>query len=148
MLEEPHHTEQQLVIAEKLAQAWKCEYDNMGPYSAFDVYLKRDKKIVALAEIRTRGNRTCHEFPTVMIDLDKWFVLMQAEIGLSMPGFFVVAFKDGIYYVRIGTLPVNQYKINYRGRARPQAKNDVSPVIEVPSGEFKRVCDSDDVFGG
>lgn len=72
---------------------------------------------------------------------------MQAEIALQMPGMYIVAFTDGIWYVRIGTLPVNQYKINFRGRKdRPQAMNDLSPAIEVPCSEFKKVCDSNEVF--
>jgi hypothetical protein len=147
VLEEPKHVARQNTVADRLAKAWRCEWGQMGPYSPFDVYLMRDKKIHALVEIRTRRDRTCHAFTTVLIDLDKWFSLMQGEIGLQMPCFYVVAFTDGIWFVRIGTLPVNAYKINYRGRTdRPQAANDLSPVIEVPSDQFQRVCDSDGVF--
>lgn len=146
-LERPVHVAREQEIAARLAAAWRCDWQQMGPYSPFDVYLLREKRIVAFAEIKTRGDRACHTFPTVMINLDKWFTLMQAEIGLSIAGLFVVAFSDGIWWVRIGTLPVNHYKICYRGRAdRPAVKNDVMPSVEVPSGEFKRLCASDGIF--
>jgi hypothetical protein len=107
----------------------------------------REARIAALAEIKTRGDRTCHGFSTVLINLNKWFSLMQGEIGLQLPCFYVVAFTDGIWTVRIGSLPVNTFKINYRGRSdRPQAVNDQAPVIEVPSAEFKFVCACDGIW--
>jgi len=146
-LEQPKHLARQRIVADRIAAEWKCAWGQMGPYSPFDVYLMRDKAIVSLVEIRTRRDRTCGAFPTVLIDLDKWFSLMQAEIGLHLPALYVVAFTDGIWWVRIGSLPVNEFKINYRGRTdRPEAANDLSPVIEVPSMTFRRLCSSDGVF--
>ncbi len=146
-LEEPRHLIRQKVVAERIARRFKCEWHEMGPYSPFDVYLIRDREIKALVEIKTREDRELNSFSSVMINLDKWFTLMQAEVGLGIAGLFVVAFTDGIWYVRIGQLPVRGFKIVYRGRTdRPDAKNDVMPAIEVPSNQFTRVCDSDGVF--
>ena len=147
ILEKPKHVARQTAVAEKLAQAWNAEYGSFGQYAPIDVYFMRNKNIVSMAEIRTRRDRECNTFGTVLIDLDKWFHLMQAEIGLAMPAMYVVTFTDGIWYVRIGTLAVNNFKIKYRGRTdRPEAPNDMSPVIEVPSSMFVRVCGSDGVF--
>jgi hypothetical protein len=119
----------------------------MGPYSPFDIYLRRDKTMTALVEIRTRRDRECGTFTTALLDMDKWFPLILAEIGLHLAGLYVVAFTDGIWYTRIGHLPVTEFKMTWRGREdRPEAKNDLSPVIEVPISYFKRICDSSGVF--
>jgi hypothetical protein len=147
MLETPRQTATQDAIANRLAAAWRCEWGRMGPYSPFDVYLMREKKIVALVEIRTRQNRQFATFPTVMLDLDKWFHLMQGEVVMQLAGVYVVAFPDGIWWLRIGTLPVNTFKVTFRGRTdRPEAPNDQSPVIEVPCASFHRLGSSDGVF--
>ncbi len=146
-LEEPKHLKRQEVVAQKLASVFGCEWGQMGPYSPFDVYLRKAKDMKAIVEIRTRRDRECNSFTTVLLDMDKWFSLMQAEIALGLAALYVVAFTDGIWYIRIGSLPVNEFKMKWRGRDdRPQAKNDLSPVIEVPSSYFKRICDSEGVF--
>ena len=147
MLNNPEYQKREVEVANKVAAAWSLQWGQMGPYSPFDVYLRKDKKIVAIAEIRTRRDRECHSYTTALLDLDKWFSLMQAEIALGLPGLYIVAFTDGIWWVRIGRLPVRDFKLEYRGRVdRPQAYNDLSPVIQVPTSYFKRVCDSDGVF--
>jgi len=146
-LEEPRHANREKVVADKIAAEWKCEWEQMGPYSPFDVYLRRGKDMLAIVEIRTRRDRECYSFPTVLLDMDKWFSLMQAEIGLGLRSLYVIAFTDGIWYVRIGRLPVREFVMSWRGRKdRPEAANDLSPVIEVPTSYFRRICDSDGVF--
>ena len=134
-------------IAEKVAAAWKCEAHRMGPYSPFDIYFIRDTRLCAFAEIRSRIDRELRTFPTVLIDLDKWFPLMQSEIYLKVPAFYIIAYSDGIFFLRLAEVDVSRYPITFKGRKdRPQAKNDLSPVIEIPSGLFKPICDSEGVF--
>jgi hypothetical protein len=139
--EEERDRRREAAVATLLAARWRCEWGQLGPYTPFDVYMMREKKIVSLVEIRTRTNRTRLEWSTVLLDLDKWFTLLQAEVGLGLPGIYAVAFQDGIGFVRIGTLPVNEYAISFQGpKNRPEAANDRCPVIEVPSKAFKMVC--------
>jgi hypothetical protein len=146
-LEQPKHLARQKVVADRLAAKWRCEWGQMGPYSPFDVYMLRERKVHALVEIRTRRDIAHDSHPYVLIDLDKWFHLMQCEIGLQLPGLYAVAFTDGIYYVRIGALPVNDYRLLYCGRKdRPEAANDMSPVVQVPNGQFRWVDTSEGVF--
>jgi hypothetical protein len=115
-LEEPKHQKREEIVANKIAAAWNCEWGQMGPYSPFDVYLRRGKNMTAIVEIRTRRDRELNSFSTALLDMDKWFSLMLAEIGLHLPALYVVAFTDGIYYVRIGHLPVRDFKMTWRGR--------------------------------
>jgi hypothetical protein len=148
-LEQPGDLSRQNAVADRLAAAWKCEWSRTGPYSPVDVYMMRGKQLVSVVEIRTRGNRERDTFDTVVINLNKWFHLLLAEIVLGLPGIIAFAFRDGIYYARIGKLPVSAYGLLVTGRTdRPDvhAPNDFAPGIHVPSGEFKRVCSSDGIF--
>jgi hypothetical protein len=154
------HSAWQDAVADKLAARWRCQWKGMGPYCPFDVYMMRDKKILSLVEIRTRRDKTHDAYPVVMLDLDKWYVLVGAELGFhkraarralrpgrKLAGIYVNAFSDGIWFVRIGDLPVNEFSVMYRGRTdRPESPNDRSPVIEIPVEHFRLACPSDGVF--
>ena len=146
-LENQTFVNRETVIAEKVAEKWNCSFQRMGPYSPFDIYFLRDNRLCSFAEIRSRRDRELNSFATVLVDLDKWFPLMEAEIYLKVPTFYIIAYTDGIYYVRLADIQVSKYPITYKGRTdRPQAKNDLSPVIEIPSNLFKKICDSEGVF--
>lgn len=130
--------------ARAFARSQRWAFGRFGPYSALDVYfLDEAQKLAALAEIKTRPDRTLRKFGTVLMNLNKWFALLQCEMGLGLPGFYIVGFADGLYSVRIGCLPVQEYSIEFRGRTdRPGVPNDQSPAIQVPVEAFTRIDDA------
>ena len=113
----------------------------MGPYSPFDRYLVKAGRLVAVAEIKTRTNRTLETFPTVYINLDKWVTLTVAEAALRVAGLFVIAFSDGIYWVRVGRVPLAQCEVGRRGRTdRKDVTDDVVPAVELPTSLFRNLA--------
>ena len=145
-LEEERHVKREMEVARLVAEKWKCTHNRIGGYSSFDIYFLREKTLVAVAEIKTR-HRLAGSFETVLLNIDKWFPLRQWETGLGIPSFYVVAFTDGIYFTRIGTLNVRDFKLTCRGREdRPGIQNDVRPVIEIPLNRFGYLCSSEGVF--
>lgn len=142
--EDPHSVERERRVAERVAKAWRCEWGRMGRFSPVDVYLMRERTILAFAEIKTRPVDLPK--PTVLLDMHKWFALMQVEIALNKLGFYVVAFLDGIFFVRIGTLPVHTCALVHTGRTDRHTSADQRPAIAVPTAAFTRLGDSTAIF--
>jgi hypothetical protein len=134
-------------VAQIAADYWGCEWDRLGPFAKYDVHLRRGLNVVAIAEIRTRNREGPMEYPTTLIDLDKWLVLIGAELSLNIPALYVQAYYSGVYYVRAGKIPAADLSCTYRGKVgRGAARNDASPVLELPSKWMRRIGDSDGVF--
>lgn len=142
--EDPSSVERECRVATKLAAAWRCDWGRLGQYSPVDVYLMRKSEILAFAEIKTRPVPLPR--PTVLLDIHKWFALIQVEVTLAKLAFYVVAFLDGIFFVRIGTLPVHTCALVHTGRTDRQTSADQRPAIAVPTAAFTRLCDSTGIF--
>ena len=138
-LETKSDQETERKVAEHMSVVWKCDYSSMGPYSPYDICFTRKGVLSAIAEIKDRTNRERDTYPTVCLNLDKWFTLIQCELFLGKPAFYIVQFKDGIYFLRIGEVEINQYKISYKGRVDRGEKNDQRLAVDIPSELFKAV---------
>jgi hypothetical protein len=132
-LETPADRKRENLVAAQVARAWNCEESAMGEYSPFDRFFKRGTSLLAIAEIKCRLNRAAGDFDTVFLNLDKWFSLMQAEIAFQLPSVYIIEFKDGIYWIRIGHTRISDCVLSVRGRKDRGKKNDVRPVIEIPT---------------
>ena len=132
------HKKHEAQVADWLAARRNYTWRSMGEFHPIDVYFLKDDIIHSLVEIRTRRNLWVRQERFVLMDLDKWFSLMQAEIALHLPSFYVVAARDGVWYVRVGALEVQDFRIVLRGRRdRPHMPNDVCPVLEIPAAKFQ-----------
>ncbi len=141
MLETPTNRQRETEITQALCAAWNCKSGSMGPYSPFDRYLHRDGRLTAIIEIKDRQNRRLDSYSTVYLDLGKYYTLMFAELNLRVPGLFVTSMQDGIWYVRVGSIPVAELPILVKGREDRQIDADIKPAIQIPIRFFKRVRD-------
>lgn len=146
-LETAQHIQAQDRVATLVAQKWGYTWNRLGGYSPYDVSFLNGIEIKAIAEIRTKRVEM-RERAVEMVDLDKWMSLFLVAIGMpQVEPHYIVACLDGIWHVPIRMLPVDAFRIKYRGRHdRPQAPNDASTVIQVPTGYFRLICDSNGVF--
>jgi hypothetical protein len=125
-------------IAEFVSSTWGCNFSRMGEYSPFDFYFHKNKLLKALVEIKVR-KRKLESFPTVFLNLDKFFTLFFSELSIGIAGLFIVKCDDGIFYVRVGNLPVRDYGYFIKGREDRGGFNDIRPVVEIPIKYFKIV---------
>ncbi len=140
MLETNADRNRESEITEVLCKAWNCTSGSLGPYSPFDRYLYKNSKLSAIIEIKARQNRALKTFDTVYLNLDKYFSLLIGELQLRVPSLYVVAFSDGIYYVKIGQIPAAELNIFIKGREdRPDVKTDVRPALQIPINYFRPV---------
>jgi hypothetical protein len=146
MLEEPKHVARERKVADRLAEKWKCSCEQMWQYCPYDLCLRRGSKVFGIAEVRTL-TRTYEQYPSFFIDLDKWFTLWHNETALRMMSFYVVAFTNGVWWVRIGDLPVKAFEVEFIGREdRPDVVNDQRATLKVSTRWLRRLCDADGIF--
>ena len=126
-------------VARLLAAAWNCEPIRTRDQSRVDTLFMRDKSLVAVAEIKARRNRQFATFPSVQLNLQKWFSLVQFEMAAEVPAFMVFAFDDGIYYVRAATIHIGQFRLSVRGRTDRPGIDERQPVIEIGNLLWKRL---------
>lgn len=137
MLETPNDRKREDEIADLISKEWKCEWGSMGIYSPFDKYFMRNNKLVAIAEIKDRKNRSSTSFDTIFLNLDKYFSLLLAEITMKIPSFYIVGLSDGIFYIKVGTITVSDLNTFVKGRVdRPNVANDIRPAIQIPVSLF------------
>jgi hypothetical protein len=127
----------QAEVAQTLGRRWRCDFRPFGLLAPVDWYAVRDERVVAVAEFKRRSTSRTH-YPTVFLSVRKWLALQLAGIGLGVPALFVVQFVDQLCYTPVplrGTVSIAG------GIRRVRARNDVEPVIEIPSGDFLPVAD-------
>lgn len=140
--------DREVKVAALIAAHFKRSFGRMGEFMPYDTYFMLGGRMTSVAEIRTRHQRF-EDDDRLMIDIDKWHALLMAEVGLRIPAHYIVAFLDGIWWGRIGTLPVNEYEYRVTGRRdRVGFPNDLCPVIQMPrrSDWFIRFGDATGVF--
>lgn len=139
-LETKHHREAENRIATFLSHRWECNFVRTAEYSPIDYHIIREQRVVGVAEIKNRENRKLDDFFTLFLNLDKWHYLINWEIAMRKPAFYVAGCTDGLFYVRIGPLTVNSFQIYYKGRIdRADVFTDIRPAIAIPIAEFKRL---------
>ena len=126
-------------VAQRLASAWNCEYIRTQDKARIDTLFTRDKKLVAVAEIKARLNRSFGTFSSVQLNLQKWFSLVQFEMVAEVPAFMVFAFEDGIFYARASTITFGQCRLSVRGRSDRSGPDERQPVIEISNLLWKRL---------
>jgi hypothetical protein len=142
MLETENDRIEENKVTERICKAWKVESGGMGAYSPFDKYLYSGEILKAIIEIKIRWNRKFDSFPTVLMNLDKYITLINLEIYTKIPALYIVAFSDGIYYIKASDIHDNLEKLQIvvRGRKdREGVKNDIRPTIDVPLTLFTKI---------
>ena len=124
-------------VARELGAKWKCEFRSFGKLSPVDWFAIRDGRMVAVAELKTRGH-SYTQYPTVFLNFRKWSALVLMACGSGVPAFFVVRFTNGIYFVKVAEIDAS--KILVGGcRQIVKSRNDIEPVIEVPVSQLKAI---------
>jgi hypothetical protein len=123
-------------VAQQLAERWHCEAIEFPELSPIDWYLRRGPKLVALVEIKRKG-RTFAQYPSVFLDVLKYWSLLSGAIAFGAPGLFVVDCTDGLYYAHVSAcIGLRVSVVGRRDRDNPQ---DVRPTIAVPLKLFKPI---------
>jgi hypothetical protein len=119
----------EIEVAAILGPAWNCEICPFGQLSPVDWYARRNGLLVAGLEIKAR-NHVRGEYPDVYLNVRKWLALMLLEVGMGVPSYFVVRWKDQIGFVNVPEIDGRLFSIAGCTK-RVKSDSDIEPVIHV-----------------
>ena len=120
--------------AARVAAAWKCNVREYGRDAPVDWRLEVDGKTVAVAEFKTRFVEM-GQYPTVFLAVSKWQAIERLAAALGVRGLYVIAYRDGMRWVDVGTLADLPVTIEGR-RDRDNVPTDREPMTHVPVADM------------
>jgi hypothetical protein len=134
----PQDTANESAVMAILERAWRCEIRSYGgTCEPIDWYAIRAERVVAFLELKSRDH-TVARYDTVFLNLRKWVILSQIELGTGCPAFYVVKWLDDLRYVRVSEVDARRMKLGGCSR-RVKSATDVEPVIEIPIGQMTQI---------
>lgn len=135
----------ELAVAQLFADKSKWyAHEYKARYAIIDFYLTdhkdkhRGDSIVGLLEVKCRPTYKHDDFETVIVSLNKWYHLFLAHEAFHVPGWFIFWYGKDLYVRTLNVANVAPGKnciVTLGGRGdRPDAPNDLEPIIEVPKG--------------
>jgi hypothetical protein len=117
------------VIASIMEKYWKCEAFKMPYFYKIDFCFMRDKKIVAIAELKN-VSKTSTKYKTYMISVNKMMEGKHLAEFMGVPFFLIVSWLDGIGYVDVSKIVGEWFEKG--GRADRVDDEDLEPVMLFP----------------
>lgn len=137
MFQEEADRSLEAAVAEKLCVAWDCEVAPFGMLAPLDYFATRHGRMKSVIEIKCRTHGE-DQYETVFLNVRKWLALGLAQVGMGVPGIFVVQFTSGIRYIRWDD--IDGRMVSMAGCSRVvKARSDIEPVISVPLIRMKEV---------
>lgn len=124
-------------VAKILAEAWNCEVHSWGELALIDWYFVKNGRPEAVGELKCRENITSTDFDTVYLKMSKYNALLIVGNAHQIRAFFVVEFKDGLFYISI--YDIVSKKTVMAGWNKPRAKHDNEPILHVPVADMRRI---------
>ena len=119
-------------IIDDACVAWQCQAIKLPNSYRLDFALLRDEKVVAFAEVKRR-NVLHNAYPTAFISLSK---VMTARLMRPLPSFWIVAWDDGIGYVRLDN---HNGEITMAGRRDRHDPADIEPMAHFKTELFTKL---------
>ena len=118
-----------------IEKKWTCTLHRFGLLCPVDFYATRHNRLVGVIELKSR-HHPASRFPTVFLNLRKWFALTLAQNGLGVPAIFLAKWTDCIRYVPVDEVDARRVSIAGCAR-RVKSSTDIEPCIEVPVESMK-----------
>jgi hypothetical protein len=116
-------------LASFWADQWKCKITRFPKLFALDGYCEKHDRIRAWVELRMR---TCpsQEYPTVIINLDKFDFIRSVARHFGIPGIFVVGYTDQTGFIDLCEISERSIETLVR-RDKNEGRNEF--VVHVPT---------------
>lgn len=118
----------------RVAEVWKTTYVKLPMQYRVDWALMRDKDIVCWCECKRRYNNK-DKYPTLMLSLNKIIHGMELARVTEKPFLVVVEWNDMVGWHKVEKV----HDIRMGGRVDRGDWQDVEPVVDIPTSEFKRI---------
>jgi len=117
-------------VADWLSKCWRCEIKSFGPFSNVDWYMKRNGRLIGIAELKCRSF-SYTKYQTVFISVTKWFHLIHGHFGLGVPAVFIIRFTDQVRWIDVFHIDATRHSIKGRKDRGPNSTS-IEPAIEIP----------------
>jgi len=122
-------------VANTLATIWNCEVQKMPLDYRLDWIFLKNKKPVAVAELKNRNCNKDH-FPTLMLTVKKWMAGKALAVEMGIPFLVIINWQDGLFWCKAG---VEKLEYAFNGRKDRGDPNDLSPMVFLPISKFKKI---------
>ena len=101
-----------------------------APFAPIDYFAVKDRDVRGFVEVKTRSHAV-GTYPTVFLNMRKWWQLLQWHVCTGLKVSYVVRFTDGIRWIRIQDVDARRVQL---GGCNGYVKSrlDIEPVILVP----------------
>lgn len=129
-------------VIEKIASAWGLGFAKMKTSSVIDFALLNGKKVVAVAEVKSRNYSSAdiERFGGLILSAGKMLSAQGWVALLRVPFVLVVKLTDGLFYMVVepeGDWP--EWAVEMAGRKDRDDWQDIEPCCIIPMSLFKRM---------
>lgn len=111
----------ELTAIETFCDKMKCDYIKLPKYD-IDFLLSRGGTAIAFAEVKCRTHEF-YAFKTQMLSFIKYTSMLNTAKWL--PTYFICKYTDGIYYIDVDSIPLNNIEKGGRNKPRKERPNDI-----------------------
>lgn len=102
-----------------------CEFTKLPKYE-LDFLLHRSGVGLAFAEVKCRTHNFT-DFPTQIMSFIKYSKMLECSEWL--PCYFICRYLDGIHYIEVNKIPLDNIRLGGHKNPRPERPNDVEFLI-------------------
>ncbi len=129
-------------VIEKMASMWGLGFAKMKISNVIDFALLDGKKVVAIAEVKSRNYSSAdiERFGGLILSAGKMMAAQSWVVLLRVPFVLVVKLKDGLFYMVLesdGDWP--EWTVEMAGRKDRNDWQDIEPCCLIPMNLFKRI---------
>ena len=119
------HRDNEIKAVEYFCKSMKCNYVKLPKYD-IDFLLTRNGKGIAFAEVKCRTH-TFSSFKTQMLSFIKYGEML--KVNKWLPCYFICQYSDGIYYINVNDIPLDNITKGGRNNPRAERPNDIEFLI-------------------
>jgi hypothetical protein len=115
----------EIAAIDEFCQAKGCKFTKL-PKFELDFLIHKNGNAIAFGEIRCR-NHEYSAFRTQIISFYK--ISRMIKCAKWLPCYFICKYTDGIYYIEVSQIPLDEIKWGGHNNPRPERPNDLEWLI-------------------
>lgn len=124
-VETKEHINNEIQAIKEFCKVKQCNYTKLPKFD-IDFLIDRGGTGVAFIEVKCRTHKY-NDFDTQFLSFHKYQSLMNCNRYL--PAYFLCKYSDGVYYIHVNLIPLNNIKLGGRNQPRSYCPNDVEFLI-------------------
>ncbi len=124
-VETKEHINNEIKAIQEFCKVKNCTFTKLPKFD-IDFLIDKNGKGIAFMEVKCRTHKY-KDFSTQFLSFHKYQSLMNCNKYL--PAYFLCKYTDGIYYIHVNLIPLNNIKKGGRNEPRCYCPNDIEFLI-------------------